>query len=81
MERIVPIAIGIQVDDSSGKIYHQLSNDKQQQISDAVSLLLKKAANDATAVEYRKMLDEFGNKAVANGLTPEILEALLKKND
>jgi hypothetical protein len=76
MERIV-----IQVDDSSGKIYNQLSRDKQQQISEAVNLLLKKAANDATAIEYRNMLDEFGNKAIANGLTPEILEGLLKQND
>lgn len=76
MERIV-----IQVDDSSGKIYHQMSGDKQQQISDAVNLLLKKAANDATAADYRNMLDEFGNKAVANGLTPEILDELLKKDD
>ena len=76
MERIV-----IEVDDSSGKIYHQLSNEKQQQISEAVNLLLKKAANDATAADYRNMLDEFGNKAVANGLTPEILDELLKKHD
>jgi hypothetical protein len=63
MERIV-----IQVDDRSGKIYNQLSGDKQQQISEAVNLLLKKAANDATAIGYRNMLDEFGNKAIANGL-------------
>ena len=58
-----------------------MSGDKQQQISDAVNLLLKKAANDATAADYRNMLDEFGNKAVANGLTPEILDELLKKDD
>ncbi len=76
MERIV-----IQVDESSGKIYHKLSPSKQQQISDAVNLLLKKASNDATAVEYKQLLDEFGNKAIANGLTEEILEKLLKQGD
>ncbi len=76
MERIV-----IQVDDSAGRIYHHLSGDKQQQISDAVSLLLKKIANDATATNYRNLLDEFGHKAIANGLTPEILDALLKQDD
>lgn len=76
MERIV-----IQVDDSAGKIYHQLSADKQQQISEALSVLLKKAANDVTNTTYKTLLDEFGNQAISNGLTPEILEELLKKDD
>ncbi|MBX2944296.1 MAG: hypothetical protein KF725_00570 [Cyclobacteriaceae bacterium] len=76
MERIV-----IQVDDSVGKIYHLLSADKQQQISEALSLLLKKAANDITNDTYKTLLDEFGNQAIANGLTPEVLEELLKKDD
>jgi len=76
MERIV-----IQVDDSAGKIYRQLSADKQLLISDALSLVLKKAGNDSSDVEYRKLLDEFGQQAIANGLTPEILEDLLKKDD
>ena len=76
MERIV-----IQVDDSAGKIYRQLSADKQLLISDALSLVLKKAGNDSSDVEYRKLLDEFGQQAIANGLTPEILEDLLKNDD
>lgn len=71
----------IQVDDSAGKIYRQLSADKQLLISDALSLVLKKAGNDSSDVEYRKLLDEFGQQAIANGLTPEILEDLLKKDD
>jgi len=76
MERIV-----IQVDDSAGKMYRMLSSEKQQQISQAVNLLLKKASNDATATDYRKLLDEFGSKAMANGLTEEILAELLKRDD
>lgn len=76
MERIV-----IQVDEGVGKIYYRLSADKQRQISEALSLLLKKAANDLTDEAYKALLDEFGNQAVANGLTPEVLEELLKKND
>lgn len=76
MERIV-----IQVDESVGKIYYRLSADKQRQISEALSLLLKKASNDITDEAYKALLDEFGNQAVANGLTPEVLEELLKKND
>lgn len=73
MERIV-----IQVDESVGKIYYRLSADKQRQISEALSLLLKKAANDLTDEAYKALLDEFGNQAVANGLTPEVLEEPLK---
>lgn len=76
MERIV-----IQVDENAGKIYRQLSINQQQQISDAVNLLLKKAANDATDASYKILLDEFGNQAIANGLTSEILEELLRKDD
>ncbi len=76
MERIV-----IQVDERAGKIFRKLSFDKQQQISDVVSMWLKRAANDATAADYRKQLDEFGSKAIANGLTPEILDELLKQDD
>lgn len=76
MERIV-----INVDDGTGKIYRQLSADKQLKISEALTLLLKKAANDATETGYGILLDEFGKQAIANGLTPEILEELLKTDD
>ena len=48
---------------------------------EAISILLKKAVNDATATDYKKALDEFGNKALQNGLTEEILQGILKGND
>lgn len=76
MERIV-----LQVDDQVGKIYRKLSAEGKQQILETISILLKKAANDTNAADYRNILDEFGNKAIANGLTPEILEDLLKQDD
>jgi hypothetical protein len=44
-------------------------------------LEFKKAINDATFSEYSKLLDSTGNEAMKNGLTPEILEALLASND
>ena len=71
----------IQVDEGAGKIYRQLGTEKQLQIAETLTLLLKKAANDATEVAYRTLLDEFGKQAVANGLSPEILDELLKKDD
>ncbi|MDF2431448.1 MAG: hypothetical protein JWP44_1079 [Mucilaginibacter sp.] len=76
MERIV-----LEVDDTVGKIYRGLSQESKQQFNQTVSLMVKKAANDATFAEYSKLLDETGNEALRNGLTPEILEALLASND
>lgn len=76
MDRIV-----LPVDEKAGKIYRQLSTEKQMQIAEALSIALKKSANDATAIEYQKLLDEFGSQAVANGLTSEILADLLKRGE
>lgn len=76
MERIV-----LEVDEQASKAYNSLGQEKQQQLLEAVSILLKKATNDATADEYRKLLDEFGGVAVRNGLTQEVLDGLLSKHD
>jgi hypothetical protein len=76
MERII-----LEVDDTVGKIYRSFSDKSKQQFNQAVSLLVKKAVNDATFAEYAKLLDDAGNEAVKNGLTPEILEALLASDD
>ena len=69
--------IELEVDDRVGKIYQSFSLESKRQFSQAVSIMLKKAVNDATFAEYSKLLDETGNEAIKNGLTPEILEALL----
>jgi hypothetical protein len=71
MERIV-----LEVDDTVGKVYRGLSEESKQQFNQTVSLMVKKAVNDAPFAEYSKLLDETGSEAVKNGLTPEILEAL-----
>jgi len=76
MERIV-----LEVDDTVGKIYRNLSNESKQQFNQTISLMVKKTVNDATFADYSKLLDEVGNEAVKNGLTPEILEVLLAAND
>jgi len=76
MERIV-----LEVDDTVGKIYRGLSKASKQQFNQTVSLMVKKAVNDATFAEYSKLLDEVGSEAIKNGLTPEILEALLASDD
>ena len=76
MDRIV-----LEVDDNTGKIYRNFSPESRQQFNEAVSLMLKKAVNDMSLSDYKKKLDEVGFKAVAAGLTPEILEELLQSND
>jgi hypothetical protein len=76
MDRIV-----LEVDDSTGKIYRNFSPESKQQFNQVISLMLKKAVNDTSLPDYKKKLDEIGFKAVAAGLTPEILAELLKSND
>ena len=76
MERIV-----LEVDDNVGKVYKNFSPESKQQFNEAVSLMIKKAVNDATFADYSKLLDDAGAEAVKNGLTPEVLEALLASND
>lgn len=76
MERIV-----LEVDDSVGKIYQQLNEKTKQRINQSVSLMVKKAVNDATVLKYSQLLDGIGAEAVKNGLTPEILDELLNGND
>lgn len=76
MDRIV-----LEVDDSTGKIYRNFPAESKQQFNQVVSLLLRKAANDISLSDYKKKLDEIGFKAISAGLTPEILEELLKSDD
>ncbi len=76
MDRIV-----LEVDDNTGKIYRNFSPESKQQFNETVSLMLKKAVNDMSISDYKKSMDSIGFKAVAAGLTPEILDELLKSND
>jgi hypothetical protein len=76
MERIV-----LEVDDTVGKIYKSFSEESKQQFTQTISLMVKKAVNDVTFSNYSKLLDDNGSEAVKNGLTPEILEALLASDD
>jgi len=76
MDRIV-----LEVDDVVGKAYRGFNPEKKKQFDQAVSLMVKKAINDANFAEHSKLLDEISNEAAKNGLTPEILEALLASDD
>lgn len=71
----------MEVDDAVGKIYRGFSEESKTQFNQTVSLMVKKAVNDETFAEYSRLLDEIGNTAIKNGLTPEILEDLLAADD
>jgi hypothetical protein len=76
MERIV-----LEVDDTVGKIYNGMNNESKQRFNQTISIMVKKAVNDATFADYSKLLDDTGSEAVKNGLTPELLKTLLASDD
>ena len=76
MERIV-----LEVDDATGEAYRKFSHDTKAKFTLAISLLIKKAVNDAGKAGYEKLLDDIGNDATKNGLTAEVLDELLHSND
>ncbi len=73
--------IVIEVDDTAGEAYKNFSAESKNQFTLAVDLLLKKAANLGTSSDYRRLLDRMGEEAEKNGLTPEVLDELLKSDD
>jgi predicted double-glycine peptidase len=76
MERII-----LEVDENVGKVYRQFSPESKKEFNQAVSLMLKKAVNDASFSDYMTYLDSIGNKATANGLTAGNLDELLKAHE
>jgi hypothetical protein len=76
MERIV-----LEVDDTVAKVWRSSSEEGKQQLNQTISMMIKKMSNDQTFADYSKLLDEVSSEAFKNGLTPEVLEALLANND
>ena len=72
MERFV-----LEVDDSVGEVYNKLDEESKRLFSQVVSLMIKKAVNDATFEDYTRLLDRMGEEVAKNGLTAEILESHL----
>ena len=70
-------SITIPLDPQTARAYDSASPEEKQKIQALLSLWLRELA----AGEYpslQQVLDEVGNKAKARGLTPEILDSLLK---
>ena len=70
-------SITIPLDPQTARAYDSASPEEKRKIQALLSLWLRELA----AGEYpslQQVLDEVGNKAKARGLTPEILDSLLK---
>ncbi len=69
--------IAIPVDAATAQVYLAASPAEQQKIQVLLRLRLRELA-DMPRQSLRQIMDEVGAKAEARGLTPEILEDLLR---
>jgi serine protease inhibitor len=71
--------ISISVSSEAAIAYESASQEKRKQIQEIVNLLLQKQAEDQLS-GLREIMDELSSRAIARGLTPEILESILMEN-
>jgi hypothetical protein len=70
-------SITIPLDPQTARVYDSASPEEKRKIQALLSLWLRElAATDYPSLQ--QVLDEVGNKAKARGLTPEMLDSLLK---
>ncbi|MBS3027371.1 MAG: hypothetical protein HCA25_09820 [Dolichospermum sp. DET50] len=67
--------ITIQVDPEIAKAYREAEPEKQQKIQIFLNIMLQKAVSQKPLLD---IMEEASQQAVANGMTPEILESILK---
>ena len=70
--------ITIEVDNEIAKAYRETEPEKQQKISMFLNVMLKKAIRPKPLLE---VMEEASKQAIANGMTPEILESILNDKD
>ena len=71
------LSITIPLDPQTARAYDSASPEEKRKIQALLSLWLRElAVGDYPSLQ--QVLDEVGNKAKARGLTPEILDSLLK---
>lgn len=68
--------ISIQVDADVARIFQSAQPEQQQKIQALVSLWLKRAMN---VTKLQITMDRMSDEAEVNGLTPEILQSILKQ--
>jgi len=69
--------ITIPVDPQTAQVYNSAAPEERRRIQALLSLWLRElATGDSSSLQ--QVLDEVGRKAKARGLTPEMLDSLLK---
>ena len=66
--------ITIQVDPEIAKAYRESEPEKQQKIQIFLNIMLQKAVSKKPLLD---IMEEASQQAIANGITPEILESIL----
>jgi len=70
-----PITLQIEVD--AARAFRSASADEQEKLQTLMSVLLREyARTDATSL--KRTMDEIGKRAQEKGLTPELLDSILK---
>ena len=69
--------ISIEVDDETARAYAEASEEQQRKLQLLLKLRLKEIVN-APQKSLEQVMDEIGAAAQARGLTPEILESILR---
>ncbi|BAZ84817.1 hypothetical protein RI030_03090 [Aphanizomenon flos-aquae NRERC-008] len=67
--------ITIQVDPEIAKAYREAEPEKQQKIQIFLNIMLQKAVSQKPLLD---IMEEASQQAIAKGMTPEILESILK---
>ena len=67
--------ITIQVDPEIAKAYREAEPEKQQKIQIFLNIMLQKAVSQKPLLD---IMEEASQQALAKGMTPEILESILK---
>jgi len=68
--------ITIPLDPQTARAYDSAAPDQKRKIQALLSLWLRELTAEGPSLQ--QVLDEVGSKALARGLTPEILDSLLK---
>ncbi len=74
------VPITLHVDPEAAKAYASMSEEERNKVEAVLSLRLK-GMLVPTGMTLRQAMDELGQEAEANGLTPEILESILRGED
>ena len=72
--------ITIEVDAAAAQIYAAATPEQQRKMQEMLSLRLQ-AITDSPARALLETMDKLSAEAQANGLTPEILESILRGED